>query len=114
GEEDERREHGHVFLVDDARMNGPEIERLIQLLGRLPGLGPRSARRAALYLLKKRDSLMQPLATALAEAAVSVKSCANCGNRDSEDPCAICRYPKRYPAVICGVADVGDLWSLER
>ena len=95
-------------------MAASDLERLIQLLGRLPGLGPRSARRAALHLLKKRDSLMQPLATALAEAAVSVKSCANCGNLDSEDPCAICRDPKRDPAVICVVAEVGDLWALER
>jgi recombination protein RecR len=100
--------------MEGAAMAASDLERLIQLLGRLPGLGPRSARRAALHLLKKRDSLMQPLATALAEAAVSVKSCANCGNLDSEDPCAICRDPKRDPAVICVVAEVGDLWALER
>src|SRR6516164_9600754 len=95
-------------------MPASDLERLIQLLGRLPGLGPRSARRAALHLLKRRDSLMEPLATALAEAAVSVKSCSTCGNLDSEDPCAICRDPKRDPAVICVVAEVGDLWALER
>src|SRR5262249_45773360 len=95
-------------------MAASDLERLIQLLGRLPGLGPRSARRAALQLLKKRDSLMQPLAAALSEAAESVKNCTICGNLDSEDPCAVCRDPKRDPAVICVVADVGDLWALER
>ena len=95
-------------------MPASDLERLIQLLGRLPGLGPRSARRAALHLLKRRDSLMEPLAAALAEAAVSVKNCSTCGNLDSEDPCAICRDPKRDPAVICVVAEVGDLWALER
>ena len=95
-------------------MPASDLERLIQLLGRLPGLGPRSARRAALHLLKRRDSLMEPLAAALAEAAVSVKNCGTCGNLDSEDPCAICRDPKRDPAVICVVAEVGDLWALER
>src|SRR5215468_2621645 len=95
-------------------MAASDLERLIQLLGRLPGLGPRSARRAALHLLKKRDSLMQPLATALAEAAVSVRNCATCGNLDSDDPCVICRDPKRDPSLICVVAEVGDLWALER
>jgi recombination protein RecR len=91
-----------------------DLERLIQLLGRLPGLGPRSARRAALHLLKKRESLMQPLAAALSAAALSVKSCSNCGNLDSEDPCGICRDVKRDPSIICVVAEVGDLWALER
>jgi recombination protein RecR len=95
-------------------MASSDLERLIQLLGRLPGLGPRSARRAALHLLKKRESLMLPLAAALAEAVESVKNCAVCGNLDSQDPCGICRDPKRDPALICVVADVGDLWALER
>ena len=95
-------------------MPARDLERLIQLLGRLPGLGPRSARRAALHLLKKRESLMQPLAAALADAAESVKNCSVCGNLDSEDPCAVCRDPRRDPALICVVAEVGDLWALER
>jgi recombination protein RecR len=95
-------------------MAASDLERLIQLLGRLPGLGPRSARRAALHLLKKRESLMQPLADALAEASRSVKNCSICGNLDSDDPCAICREPKRDPSIICVVTDVGDLWALER
>src|SRR5271170_5969548 len=95
-------------------MAASDLERLIQLLGRLPGLGPRSARRAALYLLKKRESLMQPLAAALGDAAISVKNCGICGNLDSEDPCAVCRDPKRDPSIICVVGDVGDLWALER
>ena len=71
-------------------MNGPEIERLIQLLGRLPGLGPRSARRVALHLLKKRETLMQPLGTALADAARTIRGCSTCGNLDTIDPCSIC------------------------
>ncbi len=95
-------------------MAASDLERLIQLLARLPGLGPRSARRAALHLLKKRESLMQPLAAALGEAAISVKNCSICGNLDSDDPCAICREAKRDPSVICVVTDVGDLWALER
>lgn len=95
-------------------MAASDLERLIQLLARLPGLGPRSARRAALHLLKKRESLMQPLAAALGEAAISVKNCSICGNLDSDDPCAICREVKRDPSVICVVTDVGDLWALER
>ncbi len=95
-------------------MPAGDLERLIQLLGRLPGLGPRSARRAALHLLKKREALMRPLAAVLADAAESVKSCSLCGNLDSEDPCVVCRDPKRDPTLICVVAEVGDLWALER
>jgi recombination protein RecR len=91
-----------------------DLEKLIQLLARLPGLGPRSARRAALHLLKKREALMQPLAAAMAEAVETVKSCSLCGNLDSADPCAVCRDPKRDPGLICVVAEVGDLWALER
>lgn len=93
---------------------GPELQRLIDLLAKLPGLGPRSAKRAALYLLKKRDPVMRPLAFALGDAADKVKACATCGNWDSIDPCAICTENARDPAIICVVADVGDLWALER
>jgi recombination protein RecR len=95
-------------------MNGPEIERLIQLLGRLPGLGPRSARRAALHLLKKRETLMQPLGTALADAARTIRACSVCGNLDTVDPCSICADPARDQGLICVVEDVGDLWAMER
>jgi recombination protein RecR len=95
-------------------MNGPEIERLIQLLGRLPGLGPRSARRAALHLLKKRETLMQPLGAALADAARTIRACSVCGNLDTVDPCSICADPTRDQGLICVVEDVGDLWAMER
>jgi recombination protein RecR len=95
-------------------MTVSDIDRLIQLLAKLPGLGPRSARRAALYLLKKRETLMQPLARALDEAAANIRHCATCGNLDTTDPCAICSDPRRDPAAICVVADVADLWALER
>lgn len=93
---------------------GPELQRLIDLLARLPGLGPRSAKRAALYLLKKREPVMRPLGFALAEAAEKVKACSTCGNWDSIDPCAICAEPGRDPSILAVVADVGDLWALER
>lgn len=93
---------------------GPELQRLIDLLAKLPGLGPRSAKRAALYLLKKRDPVMRPLAFALSDAAEKVKACGTCGNWDSIDPCAICAEKSRDPAVLCVVQDVGDLWALER
>jgi recombination protein RecR len=95
-------------------MNGPEIERLIQLLGRLPGLGPRSARRVALHLLKKRETLMQPLSTALADAARAIRPCSICGNLDTTDPCSICVDPKRDATLLCVVEDIGDLWAMER
>lgn len=95
-------------------MNGPEIERLIQLLGRLPGLGPRSARRVALHLLKKRETLMQPLGAALADAARAIRACSTCGNLDTIDPCSICADPNRDQGLICVVEDVGDLWAMER
>jgi recombination protein RecR len=91
-----------------------DIERLIQLLAKLPGLGPRSARRAALHLFKKRELLMLPLARALEEAAANIRSCGTCGNLDTSDPCAICTDPRRDPASLCVVADVADLWALER
>lgn len=93
---------------------GPEIERLIQLLARLPGLGPRSARRAALHLIKKRETLLTPLAGALAEVGSAIRVCSVCGNIDTSSPCAICNDPKRDRAMICVVADVSDLWALER
>jgi recombination protein RecR len=93
---------------------GAEIERLIKLLARLPGLGPRSARRAALALMKKKEALMEPLAKALAEAAAAIKACAVCGNLDTASPCAICRDRARDPSILVVVEDVGDLWALER
>jgi recombination protein RecR len=91
-----------------------EIERLIQLLAKLPGLGPRSARRAALSLLKRRETLLEPLADAMAKAAAALKQCSVCGNLDTADPCALCRDPARDTGAICVVEDVADLWALER
>src|SRR5205085_1607544 len=93
---------------------GPEIERLIQLLARLPGLGPRSARRAALFLIKKRELLMMPLTAPLQGALDTIGICRVCGNIDSQNPCTVCTDPRRDPAVIVVVADVADLWALER
>ena len=90
------------------------IDNLIQLLAKLPGLGPRSARRAALHLLKKREGLMGPLAAAIEEAARAVRPCSLCGNLDSADPCAVCADPKRDASQLCVVEEVGDLWALER
>ena len=96
------------------RIAGPEIERLIQLLAKVPGLGPRSARRAALHLIKKREQLLAPLAAAMAEANEKVKVCSTCGNIDTVDPCSICSDPRRDPTTIVVVEDVSDLWALER
>jgi recombination protein RecR len=93
---------------------GPEIERLIQLLARLPGLGPRSARRAALHLIKKREALMAPLAGALQTAMEKIQICRTCGNIDTQNPCTICTDTRRDAATIVVVADVADLWALER
>ena len=93
---------------------GPEIERLIQLLARLPGLGPRSARRAALHLIKKREVLMEPLTAALQTAIARIAVCGECGNIDSQNPCTVCSDPRRDRSVIVVVADVADLWALER
>jgi len=93
---------------------GPEIERLIQLLARLPGLGPRSARRAALHLIKKREALMAPLAAALQTAMEQIVVCRICGNIDTRNPCTVCTDPRRDPSIIVVVADVADLWALER
>lgn len=95
-------------------MTGPEVDRLIQLLARLPGLGPRSARRAALQLLKRKEALMLPLAQALNQVAERVVTCSTCGNLDVDDPCALCRDPRRDGSLICVVEEVGDLWALER
>ena len=91
-----------------------EIDRLIQLLARLPGLGPRSARRAVLHLIKRRESLMQPLAQALGDAAEAILVCGSCGNLDTVEPCGICMDEKRDGGTICVIEDVSDLWALER
>jgi recombination protein RecR len=91
-----------------------ELEALIELLAKLPGLGPRSARRAALHLLKRRESLMLPLAAALGKAAAAIRTCSLCGNLDTSEPCAICRDPERDLGAICVVEDIADLWALER
>src|SRR5215475_259275 len=93
---------------------GPEIERLIALLARLPGLGPRSARRAALFLIKKRELVMAPLASALQTAIEKISVCKICGNIDTQNPCTLCTDPRRDNSTIVVVADVADLWALER
>jgi len=93
---------------------GPEIERLISLLAKLPGLGPRSARRAALALIQKRDTVMDPLVSALADVSARITQCNICDNVDSQNPCHICAAPGRDQTLICVVQDVGDLWALER
>ncbi|CAH1664947.1 recombination mediator RecR [Chelatococcus asaccharovorans] len=93
---------------------GPEIERLIQLLARLPGLGPRSARRAALTLIKKKEQLLVPLAEAARITAERVLVCTSCGNIDTADPCTICCDMRRDPTLLVVVEDVADLWALER
>ncbi len=91
-----------------------DIDHLISLLAKLPGLGPRSARRAVLHLMKRPDSLMRPLARAMDTAAETIKTCSTCGNLDTRDPCAICADARRDTSVICVVEDVADLWALER
>jgi len=96
------------------RIAGPEIERLIQLLAKVPGLGPRSARRAALHLIKKKEQLLSPLAVAMGEAVEKVRVCSTCGNVDTADPCTICTDPRRDAATVIVVEDVADLWALER
>jgi recombination protein RecR len=96
------------------RQAGPEIERLIQLLAKLPGLGPRSARRAVLYLVKNRERLLEPLARALVDARDKVTLCSTCGNVDTVNPCSVCSDPRRDRTIICVVEEVGDLWALER
>jgi recombination protein RecR len=96
------------------RIAGPEIERLIQLLAKVPGLGPRSARRAALHLIKKKEQLLAPLADAMGEAVEKVRVCSTCGNVDTADPCIVCTDPRRDAATLIVVEDVSDLWALER
>ena len=93
---------------------GPEIERLIALLSKLPGLGPRSGRRAALALLKKRDTLLAPLTAALVDAQAKVRTCSVCGSLDTSDPCAVCSDRSRDPRLLCVVEEVGSLWAMER
>ena len=95
-------------------MTAPEIERLINLLAKLPGLGPRSARRAVLAMMRRRETLLVPLAKAITEAATAVRTCGICGNIDGQDPCSICADARRDASVICVVEDVADLWALER
>jgi recombination protein RecR len=91
-----------------------DLDALIHLLAKLPGLGPRSARRAALHLIKRREALMQPLAEAMLAAAERVRACTICGNLDTAEPCALCRDPRRDPKLLCVVEDVADLWAIER
>jgi recombination protein RecR len=95
-------------------MAAVEIDRLVRLLARLPGLGPRSAQRAALAMLKRRDTLMLPLADALRACAETVRPCTSCGNLDATDPCGVCRDPQRDAGILCVVAEVEDLWAMER
>jgi recombination protein RecR len=95
-------------------MAGPEIEALIRQIAKLPGVGPRSARRIALALIKRRTALLDPLVQALTTASSSIRICTECGNYDSQDPCAICNDPRRDGAMVCVVEDVADLWAMER
>ncbi|MCE9508026.1 MAG: recombination mediator RecR [Alphaproteobacteria bacterium] len=95
-------------------MIGTEIEHLIKLLSRLPGLGPRSSRRAVLHLLKNRESLMQPLAQALGKAAEIIEECPQCHNMDTVSPCSICANPRRDASLLCIVEDISDLWAIEK
>ncbi|MGA7326751.1 MAG: recombination mediator RecR [Rhodomicrobium sp.] len=100
--------------IPQTKTSGAEIEELIALLAKLPGLGPRSARRAALHLIKKREQLLMPLVQAMGEAAAKISICKECGNIDTRQPCTICTDQTRDPSVICVVEEVGDLWALER
>lgn len=100
--------------MSNKRIAGPEIEKLIQLLAKVPGLGPRSARRAALHLIKKKEQLLVPLSGAMAEAAEKVQICSTCANVDTQNPCSVCTDPRRDSATIIVVEDVADLWALER
>ncbi len=102
------------MFAPQKKTSGAEIEELIALLAKLPGLGPRSARRAALHLIKKREQLLLPLARALSRAAEKITICKVCGNIDTLEPCAICADPTRDASMICVVEEVGDLWALER
>ncbi len=100
--------------MSNKKSAGVEIERLIALLARLPGLGHRSARKAALALLKRRVDLLQPLAAALSDAAEKIVECPSCGNIDTIAPCSICQDPRRDTSLIVVVEEIGDLWALER
>lgn len=100
--------------MSSRKIAGPEIERLVQLLARLPGLGPRSARKATLMLLKRRTELLEPLSRAISEAAARIVECPTCGNLDTASPCTLCQDPKRDHGLIVVVEEVGDLWALER
>ena len=95
-------------------MAGAEIENLVKLLARLPGLGPRSARRAVLQMMRRRETLLDPLSEALMVARDKIVSCTSCGNIDTLSPCTICADTRRDGSVLCVVEDVGDLWALER
>ncbi|MET0546922.1 MAG: recombination mediator RecR [Caulobacterales bacterium] len=95
-------------------LQGPEITRLIELLSKLPGMGPRSARRAALHLLKKREQLMRPLGAAISDAAEKVRDCSTCGAPDTMNPCGLCQDPNRDSSILCVVEDASDLWAMER
>ncbi|WP_164157290.1 recombination mediator RecR [Sandarakinorhabdus rubra] len=94
-------------------MASPEIDALTRALSRLPGLGPRSARRAVLHLIRKRETALEPLLAALQTVAARLMVCGTCGNVETSDPCAICRDPRRDPTLLCVVADVADLWALD-
>ncbi|MEK9683976.1 MAG: recombination mediator RecR [Rhodospirillaceae bacterium] len=95
-------------------MKGNEISELIQLFARLPGLGPRSARRLVLFLIKRGDALLRPLAESIIRVAEKIRPCSSCGNVDSNNPCSICSDGRRDPSLICVVEDVADLWAMER
>lgn len=102
------------MLKDSRAQHSPIISRLIEILSKVQGLGPKSARRATLHLLKKRDALMKPLGEAILEAALMVKTCSKCGNLDTIDPCTICNNPARDNDTLCVIAEVSDLWAFER
>ncbi len=95
-------------------MASHQIDALTQALARLPGLGPRSARRAVLHLMKKREGSLEPLLAALQSVAASLSTCSTCGNLDTSDPCAICTDPRRDDKSLCVVEEVADLWALDR
>jgi recombination protein RecR len=95
-------------------MASQQIEALSQALARLPGLGPRSARRAVLHLMKRRESALEPLLAALQDVAARLSTCSNCGNLDTSDPCAICKDTRRDDRLLCVVEEVADLWALDR
>jgi recombination protein RecR len=106
--------HSEQNSYQVAVMASQEIEQLTQALARLPGLGPRSARRAVLHLMKKRESALEPLLAALQKVSANLSSCMTCGNLDTADPCSICRDPRRDDRLLCVVEEVADLWALDR